>query len=218
MKKLLLIVCVAAMLMHVKVTKADVLVNWNLDGLNRASEAASKAAPYVVHDSVSVSDLTFSSTLKATSWSDALTVYANELVGNLTGALGKKTFFTFTVTPKDGNKVSYSSIFNRISVNTGNLKTGATIKLVLMSSADGFTAEKELASFEASHPVDNANATETTGIFDLSGVGSLQHVSGAVEFRMYAVLVNGVGNRLGYGHIFFEDGQDDLRVEGSISK
>lgn len=218
MKKRLLIVCVAAMLTHVNVTVADVLMNWNLDGLNRASEAATKAAPSVVHDGVTVSDLTFSPTLKATSWSDALTVYANELAGNLSGALGKKSFFTFTVTPKEGKKVSFSSMFNRVSVNTGNLQTGATIKLVLLNSIDGFTTEKEVASFEASHPIDNANATETSGIFDLSGVESLQHVNGAVEFRVYAVLVNGVGNRLGYGHIFYEDGQDDLRVEGMVSE
>lgn len=47
-------------------------------------------------------------------------------------------------------------------------------------------------------------------------VTALQNVVGPVEFRIYAVLASGVGNRMGYGHIFYQDGQADLRVMGTV--
>lgn len=218
MTKSVLVVLVALVAMSLSTVNAEILANWNMDGLSRTGGDAVAAKPATVHEDVTCSDFTFSPSLKVTSWADALTVYVNELSDNVAGAIAKKSYFAFTITPNNGKRISYSSLFSRVSVNTGNLSAGATIKLVLLSSVDGFDADHVLASFEASHPADNATATESTGTFDLSGKESLQNVSNAVEFRIYAILSKGVGNRLGFGHIFYQDGQEDLIVQGTVSE
>ncbi len=195
---------------------AETLVNWNNDGLSRTGGAASKAAPKFVGPFVQSSDLTFGKSLQATAWPDSLTVYANQLKGDLKGAVDSDHYYSFTVTPKDGKTISYAGIFSRVAVNCGNLAAGASIKFVLLSSVTGFIDGNELASFTANHPTDNSGATTTTGTFDLSTVAALQNVGDPVEFRIYAVKADGVPNRMGIGHIFYQDGQDDLRVEGTV--
>ena len=200
---------------------AEVLASWNLDGLGRDGTTPSKAEPSVAHPAVKVSALTCNG-LVPTVWHDALTVFAKNLAGDLQGAARMGHFYSFTITPKKGKKVSYSSIFNRVSVNTGNLESGAKVEFVLTSSATGFasvdgaTPAKPLASFTVVHPPKNDKATEGTGTFDVSGVEALQNVGDPVEFRIYAVLADGVGNRMGYGHIFYQDKKDDLKVMGTV--
>lgn len=199
------------------------LVKWNMDGLNGPQALDSEVAPIWVHAAVTVSDLTFEG-FEPTAWADALTVYANELMTDLEGAVIMDHYYTFTVSPKQGKKISYSSIFNRLTFNTGNLTTGASIQFVLMSSVTGFPEvgkKKEfspipLDSFIAVHPPENDKATTVEKTFDVSGVEALQDTNDPVEFRIYIVQVAGVGNRVGYGHIFFKDGKDDLRVSGTV--
>lgn len=201
---------------------AEILVNWNLDGLSQGDMPAVKASPTKVNDAVESSNLTVGGTLGITTWLDSLAVYSRSLMGDLEGAVAMDHYYSFTLAPKKGEKISYSGIFNRFSVNAGNMETGASIKFVLMSSATGFAPASEgaplkpLASFIVSHPPNNDKATTKTGTFDLSGIEALQHVGVPVEFRIYTVLVDGVGDRMGYGHIFYKDGQDDLRVMGTV--
>ena len=209
-------IAVVAVLIYAGSVSAETLVNWNNDGLSRTGGVASKAAPKFVGPFVESSDLTFGKSLKATAWPDSLTVYANSLERDLAGAIAGDHYYTFTITPKDGKTVSYATIFNRVAVNCGNLAAGASIKFVLMSSVTGFIAGNELGSFVASHPADNSGATTTTDTFDVSGTAALQNVAGPVEFRIYAVTADGVPNRMGYGHIFYQEGQDDLRIEGTV--
>lgn len=203
-------------------TSPEVLVNWNLDGLSRAGSLAMQAAPTTVHPAVESSELSAGITLEPTAWHDALTVYAKDLMNDLRGAVIMDHYYSFTITPKKGKKISYSGIFSRATINTGNLETGASIKFVLMSSITGFLPEDEqasltpLASFVVKHPAQNAKATTVTETFDVSGVKALQDIGKSVEFRIYAVLVDGVGNRMGIGHIFFQDKKDDLRVMGIV--
>lgn len=199
-----------------------VLVSWNLDGLSRAGSAAELAQPTVVHSAVQSSDLTLGNYLIPTAWADSLTVYAKDLVDTLGFAIALEQYYTFSVTPKKGKKISYSGIFSRATINTGNLETGASIQFVLMSSITGFgpadqqASFKPLASFIVKHPAQNDKATTVTEMFDISGVEALQNVDESVEFRIYAVLVDGVGNRMGFGHIFYQDKKDDLRVMGTV--
>lgn len=214
----------AAMLFCVNLAPAqvaEVLASWNLDGLGRDDTIPGKAEPSVTHPAVKVSALTCNG-LVPTVWHDSLAVFAKNLAGDLQGAARMGHCYSFTVAPKQGKKISYTSIFNRVSINTGNLETGAKIEFVLTSSATGFASAdgvmpaKPLASFTVVHPAKNDKATEGTGTFDVSGIKALQSVGDPVEFRIYAVLVGGVGNRMGYGHIFYKDGRDDLRVSGTV--
>jgi hypothetical protein len=216
------LLCVNSATVHAAPEPADVLVSWNLDGLSRDGTTATLAKPTAVHAGVDSSDLTFSSTLEATAWSDSLTVYAKGLMGDLKDAVLMGHYYSFTVTPEKGRKVSYSGIFNRATINTGNMATGASVKFVLMSSATGFAPVDELApltpldAFVVVHPSENDKATSATKTFDVSAVEALQNVGEPVEFRIYAVLVDGVGNRMGFGHIFYQDKKDDLRVMGTV--
>lgn len=202
-------------------TGSGELVKWNMDGLNHAGTQDVESAPTWVHSSVKSSDLSFEG-FAPTVWQDALSVYANDLMTDLEGAIIRDHYYTFKVTPKRGKKISYSSIFNRLSINTGNLTTGASIKFVLMSSATGLPKAGKKApplpidSFLVVHPAENDKATIVEKTFDVSGVEALQGVKDPVEFRIYVVQAAGVGNRVGYGHIFYKDGRDDLRVSGTV--
>lgn len=201
---------------------AETLVKWNLDGLSRPDGvAAEMAKPTFVHSSIKSSDLTIAMFIP-TAWLDALTVYSDRLMRDLGSAIDVEHYYSFTVTPQKGKKISYESIFSRMSINTGDLSTGASIKFVLMSSATGFAPStpsaplKPLDSFTVTHPANNDKATTVKNTFELGSIKALQGINKPVEFRIYAILVDGVGNRMGIGHIFYQDGQDDLRVEGTV--
>lgn len=200
----------------------EALVSWKLDGLSRAGNAASTAPSTQVHTGIESSVFSLGAGFEATAWHDALTVYAKDLMSDLSGAVIMEHYYSFTVTPKKGKEISYSSIFNRVAINTGNMEAGASIQFALMSSATGFAPAtegdplKELATFTVDHPAGNDKATTVMKTFDVSSVEELQNVGSPIEFRIYAVLVDGVGNRMGYGHIFYQDGQDDLRVMGTL--
>lgn len=216
------LICVNLAAARAASASAEVLVKWNLDGLSRSGPAANQADPANVHPAVESSALTAGVTLEPTAWFDSLTVYAKGLRSDLAGAAMMDHYFSFTITPKKDKKISYSEIFNRVSINTGNLETGASIKFILTSSAtglppaDGSAPPKPLDSFIVKHPAQNDKATTVTETFDVSGFEALQKVDKPVEFRIYAVRIDGIGNRMGYGHIFYKDGQDDLRVMGTV--
>lgn len=151
-------------------------------------------------------------------WPNSMWSLISDLPGvtNLVSAITEDRYYTFTVKPDDGKMLDYKSVAARITLNSaGNAGTSAT--LVLMSSATGFADGDEIGSFVAVHNPSDGAATDNGLItMDISEVEALQDSTEEIEFRLYVMLNDGSANRMGFGHIFFVDGADDVVVEGTI--
>lgn len=151
-------------------------------------------------------------------WPNSMWALISDLpeVTNLVSSITEDRYHTFTVKPDAGKMLDYKNIAARVTLNSAaNAGTSAT--LVLMSSATGFSDGDEIGSFVAVHNIADGAATDNGLInMDISGVEALQNITEEVEFRLYAFINDGNANRIGFGHIFFTDGADDILVEGTI--
>lgn len=214
MKKLLTTMAVA--LVAATAVRADVLALWQNDDVSGSDTNATVDS---THADISASLLAFGAGLgPAAGWNTSLSSFAHTLTSSLSAAVAANDYFTFTLTPGAGKQVSYSSIYNLIAMNAGgSAPLDSAIEFTLMSSLTGFTASDGLASFIAVHDdATGSGAQDNTHTYDVSGVSALQNVGSAVEFRLYTHTSSGTPNRMAIGHIFFNDGADDLRVDGTV--
>ena len=160
---------------------------------------------------VTASDLSLSGASPA-SWVDSLNMFANGLTADLAGAIAADDYYEFTVTPDAGYEASYDRLYALMAVNVVDNE----ITAVLMSDAAGFTAGNEHDSQVATGPAAGSGAQDNALNFSFGA--ALQNVTSAVTFRLYLYQGGTAGaNRVGLGHIFFNDGADDLRLEGSVA-
>ena len=169
------------------------------------------------HPNVTAGDLALATNLPASNWTDALTTLQNNgSINSLSNAINAGHYFSFSITPEALASVSYTSLFIRVSLGANTMP--AETQFNLLSSETGFTIDDSLGQFSVS--VTNANSNVgPTNTFDISGVTALQQVSPGteVEFRLY---VHNTGDnpmtRIAIGWIFFNNGTDDLRLEGLV--
>ena len=148
------------------------------------------------------------------SWDNALDVYLsdNTNVTTLATAIAKNRYYSFTTTPIFGKQADYTNVAARVTLNdTG---TGASVRIVLMSSLTGFADGDEIGSFVASTPAGDITDNGLINM-DISGVAELQDQPSEVEFRLYVVLNGGSYSRVALGHIFFADAAADVQVDGT---
>jgi len=151
----------------------------------------------------------------ASAWNNALDAYISDVatITNLAEAIAHNRYYSFTVTPNEGKQANYTNVAVRVTLND-SASAGASVQVVLMSSATGFAEGDEIGSFTASTP---AGEITDNGLInmDISGVAALQGNPSEVEFRLYVVLAGGSYSRIALGHIFFEDGAADVQVDGT---
>lgn len=151
-------------------------------------------------------------------WPNCMWALISDLpeVTNLVTSITEDRYYSFTVKPDAGKIVDYKNIAARVTMNSAG-GAGTSADVVLMSSLTGFTDGDEIGSFVAVHNPADPNATDN-GLMamDISGVAELQDITGEVEFRLYVILNDENSNRMGFGHIFWSDGADDILVEGTL--
>lgn len=213
MKKLGIVIIMAVI--AAVTVQAETLALWENDNL--IIPANSTPADFAA-TGVFASDLALGAGLPppATTWPNALDGGIHAHSTNLTAAIALNHYFTFTVTPDAGKQVDYSNVAARVTLNALT-NVGTSVQMVLMSSATGFTDGDEIGFFMAA--TTNADATDNGLIdIDVSGVAALQDQPSPVEFRLYGVLAGTEGsyNRLALGHIYWVNGEDDVRVDGTV--
>ena len=206
----------AMVLLAAAAVQAETLALWENDNLT--APANSTPVDVVSTNNTTAGDLELGPGFSApgTTWPNALDTGLNANATNLAAAIANSHYFSFTVEPVAGKQIDYSNVVSRITINALT-NIGTSVQMVLMSSATGFTDGDEIGSFVATTP-DNSATDNGLIALDVSSVSNLQDQASAVEFRLYAVLAGTPGsyNRLALGHIFFEDGADDVRVDGTV--
>ena len=218
MKKRISGLIITAALLSATAVQAATLAQWDNDNL--VVPARSNAVNTVAAD-LSAGHLELGVGLAAPGvgngaipWDNALDAFIYTNATSLSSAIAAGHYYSFSVTPDLGKQVDYSNIFTRVTVNDSN-SAGASLQVVLMSSATGFADGEELGSFVASTLADEI--TVTTNSFDVSGVAALQDQPSEVEFRLYIIANGGSYSRVAVGHIFSTEADpDDVRVDGMV--
>ena len=198
------------------------LAMWDND--NVTERGARSNAVNTVAEGISAGDLALSSRWfnDLAPWPNSIWALCSDLpaVTNLAESIASNRYFSVSMKPEPGKQVDYTRVSVRITLNAGWSGDGETaVKFYLMSSATGFNPGDEIGSFTATrnNATDDGSATDNGLIgMDISGVPALRNTTGEVEFRVYVVLTDGDSNRWGIGHIFYEDAQDDVLVEGRV--
>jgi hypothetical protein len=193
--------------------QADVLVNFEND--NVVATDLSTPADFVHADLTS--SLLTQGIGSASGWTDALGGVQNSLaISSLAAAITANDFFTFTITSDALKEASYSSLFLRYSVGA-NVRPAETT-FTLLSSLTGFTSTDAIDTIVATLPTDAS--VVGTDTFDLTGETALQNIPAEtpVQFRIYAHNTGGNAmTRIAIGHLFFNNGTDDLTLNGTIA-
>jgi hypothetical protein len=194
-------------------TQAAVLVNFEND--NVVGTDLTTPADFV--DADLTSTVLTQGIGSAGGWTDALAGIQNSAaINSLSAAITANDYFSFSVTSDALREISCSSLFMRYSVGA-NVRPAQTT-FTLLSSLTGFTSADGLGTIIAALPVDAS--VVGTGTFDLTGVTALQNIAAetSVQFRIYA---HNTGanpmTRIGIGHLFFNNGTDDLTLNGTIT-
>ena len=205
----------AAILMLVSaVARGETLAVWENDNLTTSTNSTPVDATAA---DMAAGDLKAGPgfAVPASAWDNALDVYISDVttITNLAEAIGHNRYYSFTTAPSAGKQANYTNIAVRVTLNDSN-NAGASVRVVLMSSATGFQDGDEIGSFVASTPAGEITDNGLINL-DVSDVAALQGNPSEVEFRLYVVLVSGSYSRVALGHIFFEDGAADVQVEGT---
>ena len=192
--------------------QADTLAVWNNDNIYTAVRSN---AVHSTEADISAGSLELGTGLVAPgdTWENALDSYVYTNVTSLSDAISSTHYYSFTVAPNAGKQVDYSDVFTRVTLNDSQ-SAGASLRIVLMSSATGFTDGDEIGSFVAT--TQPGMVSTITNSYDVSGVAALQNNPSEVEFRLYVIPNGGSYSRVALGHIFFVDNADDVRVEGIV--
>ncbi len=190
--------------------QAAVIANWEND--NVTSTDLTTAADTVA---AGVTSSVLTQNIGSTgAWTDALSGVQNgPTINSLATAITANDYFSFTITPDSGKKVSYSDLFLRYSVGANTAP--ATTVFTLLSSKTGFTSADGLDTVTAALP--SGASIVGTDTFTL-GQALLQNVTTAVEFRIYAHNTGtNAMTRIAIGHLFATNGTDDLTLNGAIA-
>lgn len=206
---------IATALIAATSVQAETLALWENDNIYTATNSTPVD---MVSTNVSASDLALGAgfAVPGDTWENALDTYLSDVstITNLSSAIANNRYYSFTVTPNLGKQADYSNVAARVTLNDSNA-AGASVQVVLMSSATGFMDGDEIGSFVASTL--NNDITDNGLIdIDVSALAALQDQPSPVEFRLYVVPISGSFSRVALGHIFFVDGTDDVRVDGLV--
>jgi len=196
------------------------LAMWDND--NVTAQGARSNAVHTVAAGMAASDLALSYRWynDLAPWPNSIWALCSDLpaVTNLAQSIASNRYFSVTLEPEPGKQADYTRVSVRITLNAAwNANDDVSVKFVLMSNITGFNVGDEIGTFTATHILTSGNATDNGLIgMDISNVAALRDVAGPVEFRIYLILNDGNSNRWGIGHIFYEDAQDDVLVEGRI--
>lgn len=106
------------------------------------------------------------------------------------GAVTNNDYFTFTITPGAGFTYSFSALQFKLAFTSSN---PAPESFFVRSSATG-TTDLSIGTITTTRTADGAFQLFAT---DLSGIGALQNVTAAVEFRIYFYNPDGVTSTTG---------------------
>ena len=196
---------------------ASPLASWDNDNLSGTERSN---AVHFVESGMTASDLALSHRWfnDLPPWTNSIWALISDLPGvtNLASAITENRYFGFFMEPETGMQANYAKVSVRITLNN-YFEEGTTVEFVLMSSATGFADGDEIGSFLSSTSAGEVTDNGLIGI-DINAVEALQNVTDEVEFRLYVVLDGGSYSRMGIGHIFREDGADDVRVDGVVAE
>lgn len=173
------------------------LLTWDVNGTNAASSANLAGT---VAANISAGALTLGSGLTASS--AASTFGGSDFEqANLANAINNQDYISFTITVATGFSLSLSSI----DYLAGKSSSTTTLSAVLTSDRTGFTAGDALDTYTFT------NSSPALRSVTLSGITSLQNITGTVAFRLYGVSsatdTFRIRNNLGA----------DLKINGSVT-
>jgi chitodextrinase len=177
----------------IAIDTSGVLMNWNFTGQQGlASVPATKVIRGISASSPSGFFSTGTKLIPSASNADIYYVY-NQTALTIADAITRQEYFTFTVTPQPGNKVSINTVsFSAYSQNQPR-------NFVLMSNVKGFTVGQEHGSISA----------ESLSNFTISVTG-IDSVATPVELRLYITLPASSSNQ------FESVGIDNLSITGRV--
>lgn len=153
--------------------EAQTLIAWDVAGIN-ASSSPSYAGTTGTH--IDSGTLTLGTGLTASS-------AANTFGGSdfnqasFTAAFTNQDYIAFTITAEAGYALSLTSIDYLVGKSSGT----TTLSAVLTSDRTGFTEAAALDTYTFS------NSSPSLRSITLSGISSLQNITGTVEFRLYGI-------------------------------
>lgn len=218
MKKL---VAMAAIMGMAAGAGADLIANWELDGID-GNEATQNAGD--LGDNVESAVLGRGDGLWVNTYADAFGARmgntweggTGEWSTDQAGAVSNDEYFSISLTADDGYHFNFDEVFLRLSAQDAS-DVDEGMFFALRSDLTGTT---NLGDYYIGGDGETGSGQNNTFTTDLSGVSELQGAT-SVEFQLFVWAEDAgrsVWAQLGFGNPSTTDGENDLRFEGTVEE